>query len=585
MNENNNIPDDRGTKSIGKVRLRFGMLDILLMMAVIATWTACLNARRAIPELEAEVALMQAMTSDVQIIDDSQLCIRELPGLYHNIQGWKYFLPEGARQELRFATEQINDEGDPARYEAIPLPTGVHSLHLKYQHLSDGEFVAQMFLDREEVLRVTHPQGWAESGSSSSSGNTSATTKAFALTERLLLRRMKLHARHPQKKYLSNGLPEDYDSKGALLWIVPQGSEPEVTPDFVWSDSGSWPRRWGHRQGIRIVSSGTNPEMKGLIGIEPDYRLAMRKGPIGGLSIRPVSAECPHGESPEERKSFPGMVTGSIRQHISTSLESPDVWGQGRSSYRTATSSAGAISADGKTMRYFVHFEPFLSGAKPIVEIILDVEHPQRIGLRLHQAEDSIPLSAIQIVSKLNAMTLLRQVRLRPEQREAESPEADAVDDLTVSLNSICDAESDAWQSLDTSRFPLVAVEGETRRVAEFSSDISNFVELAYPAGVSRIWEYDGMPMCQKWYLPANDDGQESSVAEVDVRLSATYPDTDLPLVGGSALQDLRITVPLPATETIWLEWVAAEQEQASDPEVPDRTKQKPSNAADKAAE
>ena len=552
MNADSAPPHDVSASS-PQSRLRFGVLDIMLLTAVIAAWSPTVVAIREIPRLTVEVDQMRSLTAQLQILDASKLCIRTLPSIWHNIHSWKYYLPEHAKLELRFATEQITPIGDPPNFQSTELPTGVHTVHLKYDSSESREFIAQVYIDDSLVLEEKHPPGWRESGGSTGTGSFSSQTETHSLDERLVLRRMQMSVAHPHKQYGSSSLPDEYDSKGNLLWIVPQGSRTEPTPRFVSPKTKyrAWTDAWGHRQGCKLTAI-MSYELQGTLGIEPDFRLILddafrHRSALNALSIRPITDKYPDGEVPE-RAGVPAAPTRqAIRYQVWDNLDASST--NPAQALSGSEKAGGAMSADGRYMRVFVHYDPFPSGAKPIVEVIFDAQQPHRIGLLPHQAPDSTPLRAVQFVSKLDSLVHLRQLWLLSESEQAEAATQKAE---MVPLSLVCSADSNGeWNTIAFSQLPNSQIASKPSKMLRLSSDIENFTELSYPPTVPRDWIYGGLPVSQAWYLPAEEAGAQG--VRVELRATDSFPGTQSMIPGGQAVRNVRITVPMPAARAIWL--------------------------------
>ncbi len=105
-------------------------------------------------------------------------------------------------------------------------------------------------------------------------------------------------------------------------------------------------------------------------------------------------------------------------------------------------------------------------------------------------------------------------------------------------------------------RLPLSQSPSETSRFRKLSllTDVSNVTKVSFPNELGPQWEYQGIPNRQVWQLPAgqqNDDA-ESNI-KVEILPTGFIPTTNLALPGGQAIGNVRITVPMPATEPIWL--------------------------------
>ncbi|MEM1070366.1 MAG: hypothetical protein AAGI63_15800, partial [Planctomycetota bacterium] len=116
--------EETKSRSVAVSLFRFGLLELLLLTAVVATWLPFALTRRQIPEFESQIQAMRLASTDLVISDGTELNLRVLPSIWNNISSWKYFAPPGADLELRLATEGINSVEFPTEYEAVSLPVG-----------------------------------------------------------------------------------------------------------------------------------------------------------------------------------------------------------------------------------------------------------------------------------------------------------------------------------------------------------------------------------------------------------------------------------------------------------------------------
>ena len=168
--------------------LRFGLIELLLLIAVVAAWLPTFVAMRQIPELESKVQLYRTFTSDLERVDPGQLCARKLRSVAFGTGAWKYFLPESAQMELRLATEQISGLTLPSQYDAVKLPEGEHRIYLREYNDVNEDYVKQVYVDDEVVLTSRHPKSWLDSNGSSWSNKVGLRSEAYPLTEPLELK-------------------------------------------------------------------------------------------------------------------------------------------------------------------------------------------------------------------------------------------------------------------------------------------------------------------------------------------------------------------------------------------------------------
>ncbi|MFG0290896.1 MAG: hypothetical protein ACF8CQ_22185 [Rhodopirellula sp. JB044] len=536
-------------------RVRFGLLELLLLSAVVACWLPVILARRKLPILESEIESMRYATTQLVISDQRKLNVRTLPTFWNSVDSWKYFVPAGADLELRLATEKINSVAFPAQYQAVPLPAGEHAIHLKGTSDADG-FLTEVYIDDEVVLQKRHPKSWMDSQGSSSTGDASQRSKAYAVEKPLVLKRLTYSEKHPLKKYQSMEIPNEYDRKGIYLWISPADLQPPPAGVFHFANE-NWREGVGNRQGARLLNLKQTRE-SGMIDVLPSFHSILGDNrnfypyrPFR-ISVQPVVSATQEGADVTTEGGLQEPASYVLRDSLDANTDVGS---------RPLEDSVTEASVDdtGKIMRVFAHYDRFDSGARPIVEVLFDADHPNRIGFRPHAGPRSVPMEACQFVTLSDARYLWREVEVAGDAPESEGekvkrvglatfyPEADFADSGEE------DDEEDrfGWSAIDGFSLPLASVfggEAAMRRLC-LVTDVPNANELTYPPGLGGQWKYEGIPNRQVWLLPE----QEPAIA-AEIRAARVFPETDAKIPGGPAIQSVRITVPMPAEKPIWLE-------------------------------
>ncbi|MDB4766236.1 hypothetical protein OAG71_00965 [bacterium] len=552
-------------------RLRFGLLELLLITGAIAAWLPTIIANRQLPELQSKVERYRSYTSDLIRVDPNQLCLRNLTRISSGTLGWKYFLPADAEMEIRLATEQLSRLNLPSQYDAVKLPEGEHRLYLREFRDSKKDYVKQVYVDDEIVLTSRHPKSWLKSSGSSWSNRTTINSKAYALTETLNLK----NARYRIDNYAGKGNrisfqpPDEYDAKGCCLWIAPANHVEEPTPNFVSPKTPKFYRSsWGNREGIQIIN------FKGLIKVVPGFeaRYVNPSQAYNSISVRPIVADSAgiNGEKktpklPELQQSHVNSGRG-LRIVISETVDSPD-WNNPSPLERTVPQDA--ISQDGKTMRIFCHYENYSSGfrndARPVIETIFDADHPNRIGLLPHQAADSETIKAIQIVTTMDARFRRRKIDLIVDDGKVETvplpKQEKPADKSNGESGNDAEAEThseDLWQTIPLEQIPTD--QSVQMRKLKFSTDVKDFTTATLPPTVDPEWAYEGVPNCQTWWLPLSDTKEPADqdfkveILQTDRLPTEIPPPATITIPGGPVIKSVRITIPMPATEPIWLE-------------------------------
>lgn len=555
---------------------RFGLLELLLITAAIAAWIPVIVARRQIPVLETDIQLMQRATTDLIVEDETKLTVRALQSVWQDMGVWKYQIPPNANLELRMATEGINSLGLPQEFQTVALPAGQHTIQLKNIHNSEGQ-ESIVSLDGVSVMWQQHPADWIASGASSSSTEVQNESGTYPLSEKLTLRETRYTWNHPLAKYQHAYVSPDHDHKGVLLWISPRGRNGPATPLFVATSPMGVQRSTGNRQGIRIGCS----DQKGVVGlltVQPSAssimgdqrwgnssRLAVSVYPIEE-SVTPTPREVKTNRNGAEPTGVPFVLTPSI---------SPP--GRGAPRLSNDEFVQQSIRGGGSKMGVFAHYQPFPSGAQPIVEVLFDSAHPDRVGFLPHAAPGSAPMKACQLVTQFDSRYFWRKIEvLGLSDADAElnavptrfislkdvSPRAN----LSTGKRATTDAkETDHWQSVAMERLPWVgssstadisrtAENGKLRmRRLSLATDVMDSTKVKFPLGLNARWEYGGIANRQVWWLPAEQaSGEPIDGVKVDVRSTLFFPTTDILLPGGPAVGNVRITIPMPATEPVW---------------------------------
>ena len=558
-------------KRHGRRGIRFGLPELLLLTTAIAGWLPVVVAHRQMPNLENQIQTMHAASMELMILDDQQLSVRKLPSIWHNISGWKYNAPPGADLELRFATEGINSLALPTDYEAVGLPEGTHTIHLKTTHDAEGHH-HWVYIDDESVLQQHHPPDWLASDGSSSTGDVTINKSASHPLDQplnLIVRRHRIKL--PLEKYVTISIPSDRDQKGNFLWISPKSIDSPPANFLLPPSDSSW-GAIGNRQGIRVRCSRNNG-LSGLIDIQPSLNATLEDqwqfyNSRCAVSVRPVLEDSSKPEIPEEQ----GNALGPTDPGVSISLHDtidPLTNVTGNSMNKVTTK---AISADGKSLRVFAHYQSFASGAQPIVEILFDANHPDRVGFLPHAAPNSVPMKACQFVTRFDARFFWRKIQMFPNGKNDSAAtvalptavplsklytQSDLTNDSTAS-----DAKTDdfPWKNIPLASLPLVQETDDSSEMFRISliTDVTDSSKLVFPPSLSQRWQYNGMANRQVWWLPtaATDDTPDAGVT-VDVRASSVFPTTKIPLPGGPAIGSVRVTVPMPATQPVWLEIIA----------------------------
>ena len=553
---------------LARKTFRFGLLELLLMTAAIAVWIPPLLALRKIPELETDIQIMRRATLELLVEDPSQLTIRALPTVWQQMHVWKYSIPAAAGLELRMATEGLCSLALPTDYQAISLPAGEHVIRLKKTRDNAG-FHNLLYMDGELVLEKHHPDSWLDSSTSSSTTDVGALSQTFSPNGLIKLLEVRAEPNHPLKTIGSRNLQleGEQDHKGLALWISPAALEVEAAPNFIsrLRRAGEW--TVGNRNGIRVRSS-TEADAIGLMDIQPALDAVLGEQSWGkqtrfAVSVRPVVTLATKAEPPEHQRNGKADVEAiPFLLHMNPTLQE-----QPPARMRSQLWSKHAVSADGTMMTVFAHYKPFPSGAQPIIEITFDSHHPRRIGFLPRAAPGSTPMQACEFVTHFDSRFFWRRILLKSDEDSLLDNSASVLQSVPIEdLNSnsgflkrqmpgIGPGEMPGYE-VPLNRMSLIQGPEDNHRFRKFilRSDVSNVTKVTFPSGLEQRWKYDGIPNCQVWWLPAEEE-KASGEPNIKVDISPTefFPDTEVALPGGKAVGNVRITVPMPATNPIWL--------------------------------
>jgi hypothetical protein len=299
--------------------------------------------------------------------------------------------------------------------------------------------------------------------------------------------------------------------------------------------------------------------------IEPDaytvlndrHSLGTREA-VSGLSVRPVTDGNPDGERPEDVGGTPSFRPNRLTIEIKAAPQDDSL-------PPGADDAEGTISTDGKSVRWFAHYNNFPSGAKPIIELIFDSDHPHRVGLLPHQAADSTPLQAIELVTLFGQLLQWRKIALTANQQNDESPadRSSPWDDLPFTSLDSDDKQTDRWINVPLSRLPVTEGDSQESRFkrVRITSTVNNFSDVQWPPNLLERWKYEGLPLKQTWYLPDGESG-----IRVRLRSSSEYPGTRVRVPGGPVIEQVAVRLPIPMDRPVWLEFDAADQSPVRSP-------------------
>ena len=204
------------------------------------------------------------------------------------------------------------------------------------------------------------------------------------------------------------------------------------------------------------------------------------------------------------------------------------------------------------------------------MEILFDANHPDRIGFLPRAAPGSTPMQACEFVTRFDARFFWRKVLLSDAQNTQTSTDSGNTPLDVLLLSQLKPAPKAAlkpltpnattselpWLDVPFNRLPLSHLPSDPSgsRKLTLRTDVKNATKLKFPLQVTSRWQYQGIPNQQVWWLPTGSEAN-SDEPRIKVHLRSTdfFPTTKLPLPGGQAIGNVRITIPMPATQPVWL--------------------------------
>lgn len=208
-----------------KIRPRWNLLTLLLLVPVVASWLTVLTKRRENMRLSDGIQTMQAQSRKLHIDYPDRVAIVRLPETWYDETKWEFALPSaevvasgGAAYKLYLATRNIGEprEDAPPASEFI-VPPGLHTLELRIGRNKDTWRIVAL-LDGEPVIEITEPGDWDPGRGGSRSGasmeQSFQPSNAAASVE---LYREVFSVAKPNGDF---GRP-DKPSNGVLMWLQP----------------------------------------------------------------------------------------------------------------------------------------------------------------------------------------------------------------------------------------------------------------------------------------------------------------------------------------------------------------------------
>ena len=163
----------RTQSNSSRFRVRFGMLTLMLVAAVVCVWSAYVTLQLSNSRLGREIDAMQALQTDLRVEDATRVAVVRARQEWYDDSRWDVYLPPGHTYRLSLATRKLSlkrnsGASNPAPVAAKELTSGTHSIELRTKKVDDG-WQIEVLVDDEPTLTCLEPPDW-NPGSGSQGG-------------------------------------------------------------------------------------------------------------------------------------------------------------------------------------------------------------------------------------------------------------------------------------------------------------------------------------------------------------------------------------------------------------------------------
>lgn len=208
------IPGHRANRPTPRpVRWQWSLLTLLLLMAVVGSWSAWYQTRSRNDWYRRQIDMLQDLAGELVVNDPERIAAVEVPPLWYAEKRWEVYLPEGYDYRLKAATAGIGDRQFPDAEREVPLAAGRHVIGLL--EADQREFTQfSVEVDGQRVLPAIGPV--TRSGTTSSQDDPAQRSQQFPLDRPLVLKRLR-YADESQPR--APNTPTQWSDQGLLLWI------------------------------------------------------------------------------------------------------------------------------------------------------------------------------------------------------------------------------------------------------------------------------------------------------------------------------------------------------------------------------
>jgi hypothetical protein len=275
---------------------------------------------------------------------------------------------------------------------------------------------------------------------------------------------------------------------------------------------------WGIKGGI-AVGLWPNGGPRGLIRVYTPYLGQGRRRIMNFVAVEPV-AQGSRGLSELEASRL-DRVQGKAMWSADALEDDP----KPRLPWEPARGVVGGAGAK-KTLSFYVYIEPFVNGARPVVEVRLREDRPHEVVFRVFSARGGAPMRSCVLTATMGNYARLRRLWLKDRVEDAHGLYRSARFDPKDGF-----ADHRPW-GVDA----LLVVGGEA--VVAARPDEPDPAHATYDKDVDPGWHYVGQTATQYWRAPA----RRNLVARVNAR--KTYWASTAAIPGGVAFENFELEAP-----------------------------------------
>jgi hypothetical protein len=313
------------------------------------------------------------------------------------------------------------------------------------------------------------------------------------------------------------------------LWALGCGRTHEPTPP----PTASWLRPapgatsepiWGIEGGLSVGLWPTSGP-RGLLRIYTPFLGQPPGRMLNFISVEPViRGDRAQSELDKGRDGKPGLLmwAADSREGLGTTGD-------------PKTPTSGRIEQiDGiEMLTFFIATEPFRTGARPVIQVLLRADRPREVGLRVYSAPGGTRMDSCVLSATMGNYARLRRLWLSGEVVDSRKLWP------TFTPDPLGFAPWRAWN-----RDGLLRSDGQL--VVAATSDEPDPAAADYDAKVPKHWRYEGRPCTQYW--------RTAAVPEAVVRVNGrtTYWGGGGPIPGGIAYENFEMEAPFADGQEFW---------------------------------